>query len=377
MHIANKKCNLCGSIETEIISEITRYEVPAKSVICRVCGLVFIDEETRQKDLRQYYDEKYRKQYVSQDLDSQSYQDQKVNQAKKLIEKGIVRGNVLEIGCANGVLLLELKKIKKEISIFGVEPTRDIAEQAEKSGVNVFCDFVENYEDNETKFDLIIIDHVLEHFQDPKKVILKLKSILKEDGTIFIEVPDILEPYHDLEHLFFQHVHLYNFSARTLTALLKSCGFKFEMNKRGVYIAGVATIDKEKDLSLTEKHFDNYKEIWVFLELYKNLYRYKMLENRDQADKCMDNILKIDLGMAINISSIRQDAQVELIRKSTEDRAEHVNQYLQMLGAKLPEIVELIKLGIADADKRDDKKSLRKLSNILKWTKESIEKDTK
>lgn len=75
-------------------------------------------------------------------------------------------------------------------------------------------------------FDLITICHVLEHISDPRATLRRIRTELKEDGLLYIEVPQIDRPYSGNLDRFFWVEHLNYFSSRTLDGLLRSEGFK-------------------------------------------------------------------------------------------------------------------------------------------------------
>ena len=49
-------------------------------------------------------------------------------------------------------------------------------------------DLKENFLESKSKYDIIILSHVIEHFREPKEILIKIKSMLKENGFIYIEV---------------------------------------------------------------------------------------------------------------------------------------------------------------------------------------------
>lgn len=100
--------------------------------------------------------------------------------------------NVLEIGCADGSTLVELKKIGKAKYVCGI----DIVDLNQFKKLDKFIladierdeiDLPRNY------FDVIICTDVLEHLVDPWNTLKKLKNFLKEDGIVVASIPNIRE----------------------------------------------------------------------------------------------------------------------------------------------------------------------------------------
>ncbi len=103
-------------------------------------------------------------------------------------------------------------------------------------GVGVHARTVEAWADDrptesaETRYDLIILSHVLEHVRDPRRVLALLGSRLRAGGLLYIEVPHIplemLERYPD--HPWaprFDEPHLTFFSRSSLDHLVRLTGF--------------------------------------------------------------------------------------------------------------------------------------------------------
>jgi SAM-dependent methyltransferase len=80
------------------------------------------------------------------------------------------------------------------------------------------------------KFDLILLDNVLEHFLDMPSEVAALRALLNEGGGIFVAVPDA----HRLDTSFnfadarkeFMLCHSFLFSRETVTAHMRALGFQ-------------------------------------------------------------------------------------------------------------------------------------------------------
>ena len=101
--------------------------------------------------------------------------------------------NVLEVGCACGASLLEVKNRYPNAKLYGIEIDKFSASIAKKFA-DVRAEDIEksalSYEEN--FFDYIILGDVLEHLIDPGKVLENLKKYLKEDGKIISSIPNIM-----------------------------------------------------------------------------------------------------------------------------------------------------------------------------------------
>src|SRR3990167_2933751 len=95
-----------------------------------------------------------------------------------LISKFIKRGRMLEIGSATGVMLRLFKKNGWDVS--GVESSGS-ADKAKKKGLRVLKTKFEDAKFPKDYFNLVVLNHVLEHLEKPAEVLFKIRSLLKVD----------------------------------------------------------------------------------------------------------------------------------------------------------------------------------------------------
>jgi 2-polyprenyl-3-methyl-5-hydroxy-6-metoxy-1,4-benzoquinol methylase len=95
------------------------------------------------------------------------------------------KGCLLDIGTGTGEFIYEAKKNGWKIS--GIEPNDGARNLAKKKGVHL-----ENSIDAFVgqKFDVITLWHVLEHLPDLDSTLEKIESLLNENGTVLIAVPN-------------------------------------------------------------------------------------------------------------------------------------------------------------------------------------------
>lgn len=105
----------------------------------------------------------------------------------KIISKFITKGKLLEIGSSTGAMLKLFKE--RGWDVRGIEPSGSYLE-ANKKGLNVINTKFEDVKLPQGYFDLIVLNHTLEHMDNPKLVIKKIYGLLKNTGIIFIDVPN-------------------------------------------------------------------------------------------------------------------------------------------------------------------------------------------
>ena len=136
---------------------------------------------------------------------------------------------VLDVGCAQGGMLDALHA-QGFTNITGLDPSQVCVDACRRKGhraiVGSLADLHSSYN---SKYDLIIMSHVLEHIYDIQNALRIAKKLLTPDGSIYIEVPDASQ-YHSvasyLPFLDFNDEHINHFTPDTLTKVLCKCGLK-------------------------------------------------------------------------------------------------------------------------------------------------------
>jgi 2-polyprenyl-3-methyl-5-hydroxy-6-metoxy-1,4-benzoquinol methylase len=99
--------------------------------------------------------------------------------------------NIFDFGCGSGFYLHELKKRGYEDSL-GVDFNEEVIEAAkEVYGVNAKNLNINDLIKNNSKYDLILLNQVLEHVDNPVELVKNLHKLLNNDGILFISVPNI------------------------------------------------------------------------------------------------------------------------------------------------------------------------------------------
>lgn len=96
-------------------------------------------------------------------------------------------GKVLDIGTSTGVMLDVFKEHGWET--WGVEPSGS-AGDAKKRGHKIENTFFEKAKLPKDYFDLVIMNHTLEHLADPVGILKRIYTVLKKGGLVYIDVPN-------------------------------------------------------------------------------------------------------------------------------------------------------------------------------------------
>lgn len=226
-------CDLCGSASHLVFSRRGRHGSPLSTVICHGCGLVYTNPRVSEKENADYYHKDYWGDYKDQSVPDEKFFRRRLpkikpmlGQLKPFLRPGV---KVLEVGCSVGALLWSMKNLVGSTGQFiGIEAHHGHAQFArEQKKLDVRAGLLHEVEHKlpAASFDLVVMNHVLEHTTSPTDVFLKLKKLLKPRGVLVVEVPNIEAPGSRLSH-FFHRAHHFSFSPRTLQRLGQQAGFK-------------------------------------------------------------------------------------------------------------------------------------------------------
>ena len=129
---------------------------------------------------------------------------------------------VLEIGCFDGSFLSLFEGCKLK----GCEPNPMGRLAAECYGVEVVPRYFSATDFEMSSVDLVIMRHLIEHLPEPLKVLEECRHILKKEGRLLIETPNIEHTLTQNVVGNFYHQHLHYFSRESLPLLLHNAGFE-------------------------------------------------------------------------------------------------------------------------------------------------------
>jgi len=249
-----EKCILCGAKELKFLfyGEDKNFNLPGKFPIveCEECGLISLGVSINSKDASSHYPPEY---YSFKDLDTNSqkfrtklemyncyFNKKNKNWMKRIFLSPLIpfiRGTVIEkgkklldVGCGSGQFLYEMKQFN--IKGQGLEPGDFNEEQNHKYGLNIKKKNLLEVKYPKESFDLITMNHVLEHVENPTKNIKEVYRILKRGGNFIIAVPNKRSlAYFLLKKDWYQldtPRHVNNFSDELLKKNLEKEGFKID-----------------------------------------------------------------------------------------------------------------------------------------------------
>ena len=228
-------CYVCGSDDVYFWKKVNGFSVYR----CKKCKLIWIGDAINEEKLKSFYGSDYYtnfyvertgyKDYVGHEYNYRKNSRNNINIVSKVKKIDFLR--VLDIGCACGFYIDEIKRLKN-CDVYGV----DFSEWAIKYATdtlnlkNIYSQKKENHFDFESSyFDVVFILGTIEHVTNPREMLAEVYRVLKPNGIIMITTLDTksLVPL----YLIKPPEHLFYFSHDNLPILLKSMGFKTLINE--------------------------------------------------------------------------------------------------------------------------------------------------
>lgn len=141
--------------------------------------------------------------------------------------------SILDIGSGRGFMLYYLKKYYRYKTVAGTQIEKNSYEFSKnRLGLEIYNKDLLDISFKDRRFDLITMWHVLEHIPSPEEYLIKIRDLLKADGTLVVEVPNFNSWTRIFTNKYWLGLdlkyHLCFFNKNTLSALLKKNGFKIK-----------------------------------------------------------------------------------------------------------------------------------------------------
>lgn len=230
------KCNLCGSDHYRVIYKyrgipaLGRFKASGNEVSkdriveCKKCGLVYVNPRLKENKIISSYSSGCDKKFVSQNKG----REKTFKKSIKVLGKYAKKGKLLDIGTAGGSFIYVAKQNGWEV--YGIEPNKWLCNWGWKNyGIKINKGTLFDYKYPNNFFDMITLWDVLEHVTDPIKTLRECNRILKKDGMLLINYPDIGSIAARLmkgKWIFLLSVHLFYFNRKTIKHMLDITEFE-------------------------------------------------------------------------------------------------------------------------------------------------------
>jgi len=244
----DEKCLVCGEVNSQVLGIRGNHEyfgadlnvkphLYTSIVQCSDCGFIYLSPRIPQTAIleKEHYSNPEYYEAVSGGNSFAMF-----GSRLSFIEKFKSPSSMLDIGAGKGEFLAEAKKKGWEIA--GLEPSAEFCQYAKREyNVDLFNGELEDYQHASTKkFDVITLNHVLEHIAAPYPLIECINTLLTEKGILCIEVPNTSSNLLKLADLYFKMkglnwssrlsplhppFHEFGYSPKSLQFLLRKTGF--------------------------------------------------------------------------------------------------------------------------------------------------------
>ncbi len=214
-------------------------------VICKDCGLIYASPRMTSESYKLFYSsDEYRRIYEgevnyierAQKKFNNGYNQHIFNEINPMI-KDKKHTKVMEFGCAAGWNLSFF--VNEGYHATGYDYSPSLVELGRSRGLNLF---VGSFQEIIGEYDVIILNHVVEHFVSFFQSMRDIIFHLKKGGIIYIAVPD-MDNYSEGQ---FQNAHVYYFTKRTMTYYFSLLGLRAIKNGTAqmIHTYGIYKIDQ-------------------------------------------------------------------------------------------------------------------------------------
>ncbi len=270
---------------------------PLELFICKECSLVQVVHDIAPRELFSKYS------YFS------SYSSSWLEHAKEF-SLGMIdsldltsESFVVEIASNDGYLLRNFKNA--EIPYLGIEPAKNIAEKANKEGINTFNDFfssavVKKILKNYKYANLIIANNVFAHVPNINDFVIGVKTLLAEDGIFSIEVPYLKDLVEKSEFDTIYHEHYFYYSVTSIARILEANGLVIaDILKLKTHGGSLRILIKHKEnnsieiSSIVNTYLEEEKKIGIDRVQYFNQFKNNVLNTKFELVK---RLIELKLG---------------------------------------------------------------------------------
>ena len=254
-----------------------------KVVKCTNCGLVQISPTPAAASDKRFYDEGRQASNIGTPTNIKQLrteQDVDTRRRTKFVSDLLKTGaEILDVGTGYGFFLEAMKR--KNFKVTGLEiskAARIIAKKvtrAEILNVNILR------ENPERKFDAVTAFHVLEHVTDPVEMLRRLFHLLKKNGKLIIEVPNLEDwmlSNSAYSQFYWQRAHISYFNQAILLKILKKAGlknFNFFFEQRYGLLNAMNWVINHKPQIGSPSFFAPKNLLWL-----ENIYKKAAVENK-------------------------------------------------------------------------------------------------
>lgn len=218
-------CNLCGGTQFSVVEDHGAVQV----VQC-TCQLVFVTPFPSRNTIEEAYQDDYYEEWKAQDMARRKVWARRLQALNQVAGRP---GRLLDVGCGEAAFLRMAQQGGWQVA--GTELSEAAARQSPE--LELYRGEVWEAGLPTGAYDAVTSWHVIEHASDPKRMVTELFRVLRPGGWLVLATPNLHDYvfrlgyftgrgrwptlYEDDE----RELHLFHFSAGTLSKLVQSVGF--------------------------------------------------------------------------------------------------------------------------------------------------------
>ena len=247
MSIVSLNCPVCKNYKFDTFKDVfdDRFGEPNqyKLAKCTRCNHISTFPRLKEQDLGKLYEKYYPRKYINHEqifkkankdfspLSNFLYWFKGINnQGHFYSKKGEM---VLDIGCGDCSSLIEINYLGAKA--FGIEADSNIKSIAKSLNLKVHFGSVEDNPFSGRKFDLIVMNQVIEHIPEPDKCIRIIKRRLSKNGRIIFVFPNRNSFWNKITGIKWinWHIpyHLHHFNKKNFQTMIENSGLKITNTK--------------------------------------------------------------------------------------------------------------------------------------------------
>ena len=247
-------CKVCSSQRTfkefDAFNRHGRYTLDSSDVFeilrCGDCGAIFVSNIKIDTD---YYKKYYENDYYTQSfvpcflkvplffLTKLYFNSVERLLLKYIKNKGVFPFRLLDFGCGKGEFLEHIDSSRFEK--YGIEINKEGYETCIRKGIKVYNQDIDALSFLNGYFDIVTLWHVVEHIEDPDRILTGMHRSLKRGGILVLATPNSRSlGFRWGKNLWF-HLdtprHLVIYDKANINLLLKKAGFEFVAQENTFY----------------------------------------------------------------------------------------------------------------------------------------------
>lgn len=187
--------------------------------------------------------------------------------ANKIVNKFniIQKSFIVEAGSNDGTFLKEVKNLSNA-KVLGVDPSKNISKLAKNKNIPTFVDYFNFDNSNKIKLkygqaDLFYGANVFNHVENNLDFLKGVNHLLKNDGILILEVPDLRSLIDKVGFDTIYHEHRHYYSEKSINRILNKENFQIFNIEKISYMAGSIRVFAKKKKNSNKKKIKTFSKI--------------------------------------------------------------------------------------------------------------------